>query len=807
MVMLSFSWFRFVLALITFKFTILTQALNTSLVVTDGNLVSLTCSSNISTTKVIWLKDGLPINTKSQKKIYNLRKDGYLLKFKANSEAETGIYTCADFSNNRIGRNLISFNVTLRDSVISPKEGKLQFTDKARMNNQRHTVSPAGDEVTFHCAAEGANPIVYKWKMNGKILLSRRVDSSLEADKPTLLLKDIVKSDSGNYTCIAENLYGSIEYNFTLQVQERLRVGPYLEKGLQNQTVFVGSNTTIDCYELISGTIPDFRFLKWKVKPDMNLLNEMISDSTFKKKFVELLDPGSYDSVSKKTSRMNEQNNLYGVQLRLQNVSVNDSGYYTCLVSNHIGSDYVTMYLDVRSNTDHMQLQKKTNIVSTSKNKKMVIAVVVLSVLCCIALIVFVYMYWNWKKKISSKVSNENVFLNEVKLNIDKNRPIRLRNFSSGGSDSTFPLLNNGSIRNGGSVRSNSESKAMYPGDLDDVFEIPFDPEWEVDRDCLHITETLGEGAFGVVVKADAVGLKKCEENHTTVAVKMLKADATENELLDLLSEMETMKQIGRHINIINFLGCCTQSDPVYVIVEYAPNGNLRQFLRSKRPPMSDNGYRSDPLLSVKDIVSFALQIAKGMEYLASKKCIHRDLAARNILVTEDYIMKIADFGLARSVHEIDYYRKTTDGRLPVKWLAIEALFDRVYTTQSDVWAFGVLLWEIFTLGGSPYPGIPVERLFDLLKSGFRMEKPQVCPQETYEIMVKCWYENPSHRPSFSDLVLECEEFLEELTNLDYLEVLNQSTDSLNSLPSEKMESDESYNSSVVDCNFRNPLV
>ena len=115
--------------------------------------------------------------------------------------------------------------------------------------------------------------------------------------------------------------------------------------------MIVGSNTTIDCYELITGTIPDFRFIKWKVKPDMSLLNEMISDSSFEKKYVELLDPGGYESISKKTSRINEQNLLYGVQLRLQNVSVNDSGYYTCLVSNHIGSDYVTMYLDVRKNT------------------------------------------------------------------------------------------------------------------------------------------------------------------------------------------------------------------------------------------------------------------------------------------------------------------------------------------------------------------------------------------------------------------------------------------------------------------------
>ncbi|OWK07999.1 FGFR2, partial [Cervus elaphus hippelaphus] len=110
--------------------------------------------------------------------------------------------------------------------------------------------------------------------------------------------------------------------------------------------------------------------------------------------------------------------------------------------------------------------------------------------------------------------------------------------------------------------------------------------------------------------------------------------------------------------------------------------------------------------------------------------CIHRDLAARNVLVTENNVMKIADFGLARDINNIDYYKKTTNGRLPVKWMAPEALFDRVYTHQSDVWSFGVLMWEIFTLGGSPYPGIPVEELFKLLKEGHRMDKPANCTNE-----------------------------------------------------------------------------
>ncbi|XP_057305893.1 fibroblast growth factor receptor 2-like isoform X2 [Hydractinia symbiolongicarpus] len=742
----------------------------------SGEQIKLECTFKNPTKDVLWLKDNKTINFENSR--YLLRKSGKVFKIRNVGERDIGIYSCNDVTEGQPHKELIAYNVSL------VKEDQLHFTNKKKMELNKNRMSPSGTEITFYCKADGEGPIKYKWFKDNKLLLTRRVDSTLVVNQPTLKLKTLVVSDSAVYTCRAENKDGSIEFNYTLTVKEQIRTTPYLEKGsVKNQTRYVGDNTTIECYELISGTIPDFRWLKWKGAFNQTVLKKAADSDLHDvdQNVLEVLNVDLFKEISRSLSGMNpNKKNIFGVELVLVNLTVNDSGYYTCLASNHIGSDSANMYLNV---LPRGMFQQKLQESEEGPNMTMLIVIAVLgmAVVFTLSCMAIGCVYWR-KKKPADHTGVIFTDGNMTKLNLDSDKPRRMRGLSSNGSFA--PLLSNGS------VRSTSESRAMY-GDLEAGFEIPFDPEWEIDRDCLHITETLGEGAFGVVVKAQAVGLKKCEEHQTSVAIKMLKADAVENELLDLLSEMETMKTIGRHQNIINFIGCCTQSDPVYVVVEYAPHGNLRQYLRSKRPPPSDSDERPKPLLATKDMVSYALQIAKGMEYLASRKCIHRDLAARNVLVGENYVIKIADFGLARSTNDIDYYRKTTDGRLPVKWLAIEALFDRIYTTQSDVWAFGVLLWEIFTLGGSPYPGIPVERLFDLLKSGFRMDKPQVCPSEIYEIMVKCWYENPSNRPSFTDLLQELESLLEELTSQEYIQVLAPSVSSLTCSSDDDDESDD----------------
>lgn len=332
------------------------------------------------------------------------------------------------------------------------------------------------------------------------------------------------------------------------------------------------------------------------------------------------------------------------------------------------------------------------------------------------------------------------------------------------------------------------------------------------------------------------------------MAVKVVGGRADQEAKKQFMEEIELMKTIGSHKNILSMLGCCVSSDPIFLVLEYAPYGDLQLWLRNKRlqkiyqrvydnddehvtarrevlpsggnligvptekiksgKTEAENGEMDDgdsregrvtkqhencsgirsvhesdtkvdgtsdeDLLTAMDLLCIAWQITRGMSFLSSKGFVHRDLAARNILLGEDRVVKISDFGLMRHTQD-NVYQLRKGKKLPVKWTAPEALFNSQYTTKSDVWSFGVLLWELSTMGGNPYPGISNKELYKLLKTGYRMEKPDTCSDELFQLILNCWNEDPSARPAFDLAAKSLEKMMMEGTPYFDFDLLDES--------------------------------
>eukprot|EP00731_Ephydatia_muelleri_P021017 Em0013g744a len=403
---------------------------------------------------------------------------------------------------------------------------------------------------------------------------------------------------------------------------------------------------------------------------------------------------------------------------------------------------------------------------------------------------------------------------------------------------------------------------------------------WEFPRESLHIFQNrmLGKGAFGKVMQAQAEGIVHGNPEKDIVAVKTVKDSAPPGESSNLLDELELMKKVKPHSNIINLLGCCTTpGGPICLIIEYAIHGNLKSFLRSceeaamslnhkplflrkqsyssscshlsstkhmlnvktpnnsqlssipndvqmryisqppplvnqdsatglvcisenksvahpvgisaqMTPPLTHDYLNCKGLVYMEDIQTFALQIASGLRHLELMEIVHCDLAARNILISEGFILKISDFGMARDISCKNYYRKCPQGLIPVKWTAPEALEEHLYTYKSDIWSFGIVLWEIFSYGHSPYPDMDVhtwDPFIQYLKNGNRPEIPDGCPLFFQDIMQQCWELHPECRPSCDSLM---QAFSENRTyeECEYTQIAGYS-------PQQEMLSDKMY--------------
>ncbi|XP_076078504.1 uncharacterized protein LOC143048607 isoform X2 [Mytilus galloprovincialis] len=264
-------------------------------------------------------------------------------------------------------------------------------------------------------------------------------------------------------------------------------------------------------------------------------------------------------------------------------------------------------------------------------------------------------------------------------------------------------------------------------------------------RHKLTVQRLLGKGAFGEVYYGLLADVAHSEVP-TPVAVKTLPTLCSDQTKLDFFMEAVMLSKL-KHPNIVKFIGISIEGSSILLVTELMDGGDLRSYLRCLRTKLND--------ITTQELVLLCIDVATGCQYLEEHGCIHRDLATRNCLLSEKgsrKIVKVGDFGMSRLTGRTNYYRKKGTALVPVKWMSPEAFIDGVFTSKTDVWSYGVLLWEVFSLGHVPYPGKSNEEVMQFVKHGGRLPKPEICTEKIYQLMTNCWADDSRLRPNFTTI-------------------------------------------------------
>ncbi|XP_072249676.1 high affinity nerve growth factor receptor [Leuresthes tenuis] len=586
--------------------------------------------------------------------------------------------------------------------------------------SSQHKIQEGGN-LTFECEVTGSPTPNVRWRtqeLASDFVTRERIQGSTL--KMILYLTNVSSEDNlHNLTCEAENQAGPKEDMVQLDIEFPVKI-LFLRDAVQQHNW---------CFPFAVDGNPE---------PKMTWLRDGVQIKESIYVYMQLIPDSSDGSVKHGCLFLNKPTHI-------------NNGNYTLIVDNRLGRDQATAVgifmdnpfdpLDPEGiipvhNVDPSPTDKSNmDVTENPESRVFVVSVAVgLAVFACTFLLVMVVVIHKCGQQSKFGIHRSSVLGTEDDLAVS----LRFMNFGTSPPSSDEDS----------GLSSFVENPQYFCGIIKDKDMCV----QHIKRQDIVLKWELGEGAFGKVYLAECANLSP-DSDKMLVAIKTLK-DANESTRQDFQREAELLTVL-QHQHIVRFYGVCTDGEPLAMVFEYMRHGDLNRFLRahgpdarileeSKMPPLGQ--------LTLPQMLHIAAQIASGMVYLASLHFVHRDLATRNCLVGEGLVVKIGDFGMSRDIYSTDYYRVGGRTMLPIRWMPPESIMYRKFTTESDIWSFGVVLWEIFTYGKQPWYQLSNSEAIECITQGRELERPRTCPKEVYLLMQGCWQREPQQRMVIKDI-------------------------------------------------------
>uniref|UniRef100_A0A9J8DDM0 Protein tyrosine kinase 7a n=1 Tax=Cyprinus carpio carpio TaxID=630221 RepID=A0A9J8DDM0_CYPCA len=537
--------------------------------------------------------------------------------------------------------------------------------------------------------------------------------------------------DSGTYTCFAQNKAGQKKQELTVTVANGSDIPAWVEQrsgtlhfttvtraDAGNYTCLASNSQQGEIRAVVQLTVAVY--VAFKLKPENTTVYQ---GHTAVLHCQATGDPPPFIQWKKKDKFLEADKSRFqkmpNGSLVVHDVSMEDTGSYTCIAGNSCNIAHTSAELYV------VEKPVQHSLADDEKAPYKMIQTIGLSVGAAVAYIIIVLglmFYCKQRRNAKRLQKGEDGDEREVEC---LNGDVQQNGHTTAEIQEEVALTN--MAASGINKRHSSHDKLHFP------------------RNNLHTITTLGKGEFGEVLLAKAKGAE--DEEETVVLVKSLQT-RDEQMQLDFRRECDMFAKLS-HANVARLLGICREVEPHYMIMEYTDMGDLKQYLRVSKS--KDEKVKVQPL-STKQKVSVCLQVARGMEHLSNQRFVHKDLAARNCLISSKRQIKVSALGLSKDVYNSEYYHYRQSW-IPLRWLPSEAVFDDDFSTKTDVWSFGVLMWEVFSFGELPYAELTEDKVLEALQEGkLKLSPPQGCPSRVFKLMVRCWAASPKDRLSFSDI-------------------------------------------------------